>query len=214
MDDWEAIATHTPLTVTTGLCGLGCIQKAAFGCCRAGVDLEDEGTGKGPKVRGMSDAKLAKKLRAELKAMLSQPLRQRMNSKFFTGGTSQIVAQSVAASRGPAQTRHGGSDGTGSQQEAVVNAVAMRASVAEAARVVQQRVGPQEGAAAPAAKKKKRKHKAMTLAEHQAAALQTAVAAKRMKKAAKVVQGGVYVPRDLGGQNALAAIRGASGAKS
>eukprot|EP00892_Ulva_mutabilis_P007776 jgi/Ulvmu1/5370/UM022_0164.1 len=173
-----------------------------------GVDLDSEEAahGSGQKVRGVSDAKQAKKLRAELQSMLSQPLRQRMNSKFFTGGTSQVVAQSVSTSGGGQQA--GGAD---AQLETVVDAAAMRASVAEAERVVQQRTGPQAGAAGGG--KKKRKHKVMTLAEHQAAALQMALAAKRQKKTGTSVKGGVYVPRDPGGQKALAAMRGAGLAK-
>ena len=174
----------------------------------AGVDLDEGPSGheKGPKVRGMSDAKLAKKLRAELQAMLAQPLRQRMNSKFFTGGTSQAVARSLAA----AGTGTPGADAAGGEepvdtntQVAVVDAAAMRESVAEAQRVVQRR------APGPKAAGKKRKLKVMTMAQHQAAALQSALVAKRLRKARKAVAGSAQLPRGEGGQGALAAIRAA-----
>lgn len=176
----------------------------------AGVDLDEGPSGheKGPKVRGMSDAKLAKKLRAELQAMLAQPLRQRMNSKFFTGGTSQAVARSLAAAgaaAGAPGTDAAGGEGAGdtNARVAVVDAAAMRESVAEAQRVVQRRApGAQAGG-------KKRKHKVMTMAQHQAAALQSALVAKRLRKARKAVAGSAQLPRGEGGQGALAAIRAA-----
>lgn len=165
-----------------------------------GVDLEEEPAGheKGPKVRGMTDAKLAKKLRAELQAMLAQPLRQRINSKFFTGGTSQAVAKSLAAAARPAD--EAGVGGEEKTEGAVVDAAAMQASLAEAQRLVQNRAAGTSG-------KKKRKQRQMSLAEHQAAALKSAVAAKRMKKARKAMAG--QGTREEGGVMALAAIRAA-----
>lgn len=190
------------------------MQPAQPRCC-LGVDLEEEaaGDGKGPKVRGMTDSNLAKKLRAELKQMLSQPLRQRMNSKFFTGGTSQIVAQSVAARRGEQERQGIDTDGVVGKQEAVVDATAMRASVAEAQRVVQLRAVPQDRSGSASAKKKRQRTQ-MTLAEHQTAALKRALAAKQSKKARKTMQSAVYVPRDPGGQMTLTAIRDAATRKA
>ena len=166
------------------------------------MDDSDARGKEGTKQRGLSDATLAAQLHSELAGLLAVPLHQKMNAKFFTGGTSQQVAASMVA--------HGDVEG--------LPAAAMQKSVALATSLVQAKADDQsrnkrkvhdvrEGQAGAARKKKK----APTLAETQAAALQRALEARQRKKGAK--QGaqrsaaGVVSSRAVHGVDALAALK-------
>jgi hypothetical protein len=49
------------------------------------------------------DEALALRLRSELSALLATPLHQRVNARFFTGGSAQPVAAALVAAGGPAE---------------------------------------------------------------------------------------------------------------
>jgi hypothetical protein len=132
------------------------IQRYQSNDLIAGVDVEETrrlSDSRGPKQQGVTNVILAKSLKAELTSLLAQPLRQRLNSKFFTGGTSQAVARALTASARAATDRV--EDGTVGEDACVairkaeagqagglgvVAAGAMQESIAEATRISRQKV--------------------------------------------------------------------------
>lgn len=178
------------------------MQVALQSALHAEMELDDATTrpGKASKQRGVADADLARRLRRELDAMLAEPLRQRVNARFFTGGTSQLVAASLVADE-RAKGTAGGTEGA---------AVAMQDSIALAESVVAKR-GASTSAAAGAGVGGKRKRKAPSLAQCREQALQRALQAKQRKKAG--AQGAVrsaklaMSARSTTGAEALAQLR-------
>jgi hypothetical protein len=164
------------------------------------VDVDEEQLVRGKKegkMRGVSDSKLAQRLRHELAELLAAPLRPRMNSKFFTGGSSQAVA--AAVSKGDADT------------SAPASIKAMQQSLENATEIVARKHGACALALKqPTAEQQPGKAKAKrtkSLAEHQAAALQRALQTKQMKKHGKALRRkAAVVPEQAAGSTALQAL--------
>ena len=137
------------------------------------------------------------RLRGELAAMLAEPLRQRVNARFFTGGTSQLVAASLLDGERANEAAARGTEGvTGAMQESIALAEAVVAKRAADS-------APTRGGGA--------KRKAPSLAQCRQQALERALQAKQRKKAGskgvvRSAKSGVSARNTLGAE-ALAQLR-------